>query len=127
MWVAIVKFATGPWGAILGKVLLAVLAAGAIFFAVHSYNDSIRDAERQRNQIAQYEQVIKDNQELGRKLDVLQDKSDKILEDTQNKNNIVTEKHTEVTRYIQSPEAQKSNRETSTVIKETIRMLNDEE
>lgn len=127
MWTKFVAFALGPIGSLIGKGLLITMAAGMIWFAVHTYNEGIRTTERDNNQIAQLQQIVKDNQDLNKKLGDLQTINTQILTVTAEKNNRVDNKHNEVTHYIQSPEGQKSNRDTSDVIRNTIGMLQNEE
>lgn len=127
MWAKLVAFAAGPTAALIGKGLLLAMASGMIWFAFHSYNEGIRQTERDSNRITQLDQIIKDNKELSEKLDKLQIKNEEILAETKAKNTAVDAKHSRVNTYIESPEAQKSNRESSSIIKTTIGMLRDEE
>lgn len=122
----IVGFITSPLGALIGKILMGATVLAIIYAAVANYNESIRQNERAKNKTSQLEQVIKDKQELEAKVEELEKLNDEIWTQTQNANGKVTERHTEVTRYIQSPEAQSSNRTSSNVIKNTVRMLRDE-
>jgi hypothetical protein len=127
MFAGILTFLRGPWGPIIMKVMMALTLATLIYVAVSNYNENIRETERSANRNAQLEQVLKDNEEFRQKLIILEEKSDKILEDTKEKNDKVSDRHTKTTRYITSPEAQKSNRPSSDVIKNTIGMLRDED
>lgn len=122
-----INFLTGPWGAILGKFALVLALGGAIWFAVGKYNDAIRDGERLRFENAQYAQNIKDMKDLDETLKKLENVNTAILVALDTKNEKATENHTKVVNYITSPEAQKENKEASPIIKNTIRILRDEQ
>jgi negative regulator of sigma E activity len=124
---ALLTFASGPWGALLQKAMLALMIAGTIWIAVSQYNDHIAKGQMLRDQNAQLVQLQKDNQEVNQKLSNLQIENNKILEKLDQKNNKVIETHDRVSTYIRSPEARKSNRESSDVIKKTIGMLQNDE
>lgn len=109
----------------LAIVLIGVIATG--YFAVKSYNQTITDNAVLEANNKQLEQNIKDKDELDKKLEKLDEINDNILNDTQAQNTLVIERHDRVDSYINSSEAQQSNRPTSDVIKNTIRMLKDEE
>lgn len=126
MFAGLATFAASKWGALTMKAMMVMTIIALIYVAVSNYNESIRSTERMANQNAQLEQVIKENKEFRLKLDELDEKSDQILINVGKKNQAVSERHTEVTRYITSPEGQASNRESSEVLKNTVRMLNDE-
>ena len=123
----ILGFITGPIGILIGKGMMIMTIIALIYSAVSSYNRGIADEERLKNQNAQLEQLNRDNQELRAKEQELEDKNRQILEETRVANDRVVERHTEVRTYLQSDEARSSNREASPAIKNTIRMLRDEE
>lgn len=127
MFAKLAAFAAGPWGALVGKAMMILTVVALIYVAVGNYNESIRATERAANRNAQLEQVLKDNREFRTKLDDLEKKSDQIIAVTKAKNDKVEETHTTVNRYITSPDAQKSNRPSSDVIKHTIGMLHNED
>jgi CHASE3 domain sensor protein len=119
------------FGTKLGKyvgIVLGILAlVGALWGAKNLYDNSIRKDEQAKIEAARLEQVIKDNEELRKRTEKIEVENSRILAETQAQNNKVVERYEKVQTYIQSPEAQASNRQTSDVIKNTIRMLNDEE
>ncbi len=116
-------FITGPWGALIQKALLVMSLCGLLYLAVSEYNHHIADAQMMRDQNAQLQQVIKDNNVLNKKLDDLSRINNDILIKLDAKNQKVEILHDKTTTYINSPEAQKSNRPSSDVIKNTIGML----
>lgn len=119
-------FIAGPWGVIIGKGLMIMTLMTMIYVAIAQYNAHIAEGQQMRDQNAQLTQLVKDNQSLQKKLDTLSDVNKIIAEDTKRKNDVVEKKHHDVTTYITSPEAQASNRPSSNVIKNTIRMLKDD-
>lgn len=127
MWAKLLEFVASPIGALLGKVMMGLTLAGMIWIAINNYNEGIRTAERDRNEKAQLEQVVKDSQALGVKLDKLNEQNQLILQVTAKKNQVVADKHTKVNEFINSPVAQKSNRAASDVLKGTIGMLRNED
>lgn len=110
-------------GALIEKALLVVAIGGLIYIAIAQYNGHIAEGQRIKDQNAQIQQVLKDNNILGQKLDNLSKINDNILVQLDAKNQKVEVLHDKVTTYITSPEAQKSNRPSSDVIKNTIGML----
>ena len=122
----LLTFIAGPWGALIGKVMMGMTLAAMIYVAIANYNDGIRETQQLKDSNAQLEQVVKDNNEFRIKLKGLEEANKQILLKLEKKNDKVIEKHTDVTRYIVSPEGQKTDRESSEVLKETVRMLRDE-
>lgn len=122
----ILSIITGPWGAFLGKGLMALTLAGMIYIGVAQYNENIRRNERMKLRDTQITQLLKENKEQNKRLDLIAKDNEQILVELKKKNDKVVETHNNVTKYIASPEAQKSNRESSDVLKNTIRMLKDE-
>lgn len=110
-----------------GGAILVIGLVIAIKVGISNWTDSIRDNERLVMKGEQLEQVLKDNKALEKKTQELEQVNNEILANTKVANDRLIERHTEIKTYIQSPEAQASNRETSDVIKNTIRMLGDEE
>jgi hypothetical protein len=100
-----------------------LILAGLLWFGVHSIQQSAANGQLLKDQNVQIQQVLKDNQELGRRLNLLQNDNKEILIKLNAKNEKVIETHDQVTKYINSPEGQKTNREASPLVKETIRML----
>ena len=118
-------------GSKLGKgvmIFLAIVAIlGAAFGAKTLYDNSVRRDQMLKDQNAQLIQVIKDNNAFMKKTEELAKTNTEVLEQARQANEKVGEHHTEVKKYIQSPAAQASNRESSDVLKNTIRMLNNED
>jgi hypothetical protein len=119
-------FLAGPWGALIQKALLVVAVAGLIYIGITQYNHNIREGQMLRDQNAQLIQVAKDNHTLQVKLDNLGKINNDILIKLDQKNGKVIETHDKVTNYIASPEAQKSNRGSSDILKNTIGILRNE-
>jgi hypothetical protein len=118
-WKTILK-----WGAV-AAVLIGIAVIG--YRAVSSYNAALTNNAILESNNEQLLQNIKDKEDYIDKMNQLQEATNNILAQTEARNNVVVERHSQVTEYIQSPEAQASNRESSDVIKNTIRMLRDEE
>lgn len=123
----ILAFISGPWGALLSKVMLIVAILGVAYVGFNEYNHSVTQAQMLRDQNAQLVQLQKDNQDLQTKMNTLNKANADILLKLDNQNQKVVATHDRVATYIQSPEAQKSNRTSSDVIRNTIGMLQDEE
>jgi hypothetical protein len=126
-WAKIAGFAAGPWGALIGKFLMIMTVATMIYVAVGNYNESIRASERATIRNTQLEEVLKNQADTNKRLAELETVSNQILADTKKKNDRVEATHTTVNKYIASPEAQKSNRPSSNVIKKTVGMLKNDE
>lgn len=113
------------------KFLLIAFTAGALLFgiytAINNWAGSIRDKERVELQLKQLQQNNKDQAILIKKTEELTKINKQILDKVSISNTKVIERHTEVQTYIESPEARSLDREASDVIKNTIRMLKDEE
>ncbi len=120
------NFIASPAGALLGKIMMALTLATMIYVAVSNYNEGIRATERAANRNAQLEEVIKNQAVIYGKMRKIETLNEQILAERDGKNAQVAQRHTEVNNYIQSPEAQKSNRATSDVIRNTVGMLRNE-
>lgn len=119
-----------PWKTILkwGLIIAVVVGIGVgAWKAVDTYNDTLRSNIQLTADKAQLEQSLEDKELLIEKMEELQDLSRDILADTANKNTTVIERHNRVVEYIESPEAQASNGPAADIIKNTVRMLKDEE
>lgn len=119
-----------PWKTILkwGIIIAAVVGIGVgAYKAVSTYNETLRSNIQLEADKAQLEQSLEDKELLIEKMEELQDVSRDILTETANKNTTIIERNNRVVEYIESPEAQSSNRPSSDIIKNTIRMLSDEE
>ena len=123
----VIKFITGKWGKILGVAMMGMTLVAIMFLIVRNYNEMIREGERQRNHNAQLEEVVRDMNEINNKLEDIRKTNQIILADTRRKNEQIVERHTEIERYLNSPEVQAKDGEASEIIKNTIRMLRDEE
>lgn len=119
-------FIAGPWGVIIGKGLIIMTLVTMIYVAISQYNNHISENQRMIDQNSQLEQLVKDNKNLQIKLDTLDNVNKVISQDTKKKNDVVEKRHHDVTSYITSPQAQASNRPSSEVIKNTVRMLKDD-
>jgi hypothetical protein len=120
-------FIQGPWGTLIGKAMMVLTLITMAYVAISQYNASIAEKQAMKDKNAQLEQVIKDNKELGKKLDILEQTNGQILIKLDAKNEKVIETHDKVTTYITSPEGQKTNRPSSDVIKHTIGILRNDE
>jgi hypothetical protein len=128
MWTAFLGFFgkafANKW---VQRALLVAAVAGLIYLGYNAWKSDIEEGQMLRDQNAQLQRVIKDNNILKFKLEKLDEANKDILIKLEQKNDRVIEKHDTVTKYIQSPDAQKSNRPTSDVIKNTIGMLQNDE
>lgn len=118
-----IKFLTGPIGIFLGKSLIFLLVGGIIWSAWNNYTQGIVLEERLKNENAQLVRLNNDMLILQKKTEELDTANREILVKLSEKNDKVIERHNEVRTYIQSDAARASNRESSEVIKNTIRML----
>jgi hypothetical protein len=123
---SILTFIAGPWGTLIGKVMMGLTLAAMIYVGVSQYNNSIRETQKMRDQQAQLVQLEKDNQVLKMKMANIEKINSDILVKLDQENLKVVTTHDKVTNYITSPEAQKTNRLTSDVIKNTVGMLKNE-
>lgn len=112
---------------ILGGVVVAGLLVWGVYYGINKWEDSIRSNERLEMKADQLEQVLADQEELKKRTAELEQINSDILSNVQASNDTVIERHTEVREYINTPEAQSSNnQEPAEVIRNTIRMLKDE-
>lgn len=125
MWASVIKFFASPFGGFVQKALIIIAIGGAIWAAVLAYNSHIADVQRMRDRDAQITQLVKDQNELRIKLGQVEQVNRDILIKLDKQNTKVVEKHTEVQTYLNSPNAQKNNRDASPIIKETIGMLSE--
>jgi Na+-translocating ferredoxin:NAD+ oxidoreductase RnfG subunit len=116
------------------KIILAIIyfvigasIVGLFFFLVNDYTKSIVNSERADLSKRQLEQVVKENKELQKKTEQLEKANQTILNETKESNDKVVVRYEKVTEYINRPETQSTNRESSEVLKNTVRMLKDEE
>lgn len=120
-------FLSGPWGALIQKGLMVISIGLAAWILITQYNHHLTETQALKDQNAQLVQLEKDNQALTKKMNALSDANVQILLELDKQNQKVIQTHDKVTTYIQSPEGQKSNRQTSDVIRNTIGMLQNEE
>jgi hypothetical protein len=121
---SILDFVVSPMGALLGKVLMGLTLATMIYVAVSQYNEGIRKTQMLNDQNAQLVQLVKDYKELDRKMTVVSKINNDILVKLDQKNGKIIETHDTVTKYINSPEGQKSNGQpVPDVVKTTIGVL----
>lgn len=121
----LLAFITGGWGQLLGKGMMLATLVACAYLAISNHDNSVRKEQLDKDVIVQLDQVNKNNVELQRRLDALTEYNKTILAELSVKNNKVIETHDTVTKYITSPEGQKDNRESSPLLKETIRILRD--
>lgn len=113
------------WIKPLAYVLLFLAVSGGGWFAYSHWVHNIKQEQIKDDKNAQLEQMAKDIQDLKKKTDALDDANTAILVELNKKNTEARDTHDRVSSYINSPEAKKSDRESSEVLKETIRRLHD--
>lgn len=101
----------------------ALLATGVIFGVYYSWKTNIeRTALLEYNQ-KQLEQAIKDQNELKRKVQLLEGIQAAIIKQTEDDRKAYEEKMKTVDEYLQSLDAKKADRPASSVLKNTIKQL----
>jgi Flp pilus assembly protein TadB len=104
-----------------GAVIIAALI-GAYFF----WEGRIKKTERLENQNTELTQALKDIKDLQDKTDKLSTAQSEMLVELEKKNTAVITKQQTIRTYLDSPEAKKSDRESSEVLKETMRRMADD-
>lgn len=110
---------------VLAIVIVGIIAGG--YFAVKSYNKAIEEAANLERDNAQLEQNIQDKDNYIEMMTELQEASNEIMRNTQAQNTTIIERHSEVRGYLDSKVARDQDGDAPEVIKETIRMLANEE
>lgn len=101
----------------------ALLAAGVIFGIYYTWKSNIeRTALLEYNQ-KQLEQAIKDQNELKRKIQLLEGIQVAIIKQTDEDRKLYEDKMKSVDEYLQSLDARKADRPSSSVLKNTIKQL----
>lgn len=101
----------------------ALLATGIVFSIYYSWKSNIeRTALLEYNQ-KQLEQSLKDQQELKRKVQLLEGVQAAIIRQTDEDRKLYEDKMKSVDDYLQSLDAKKADRPASSVLKETVKQL----
>lgn len=116
---------TSWWVKPLAYVLLMLAISGGGWYAYHHWVHNIQQTQIKEDNTKQLEQMAKDIKALQDKTNALDDANTAILDQLNKKNVAVRETHDKIGAYIASPEARKSDRESSEILKETIRRLHD--
>jgi len=98
--------------------LLSVLSGGLMYWK----KDLEQKAFLQYNQM-QLEQAAKDREVFQQKMSEIQDKQRVVEEDLAKQNDAVNQKLTDLDSYLSSPEANKQDKESSTILKNTVSQL----
>jgi len=114
---------TSWWIKPLAYVLLILAVSGGGWYSYHHWVHNIQQTQIKDDNNKQLEQMAKDIKDLQVKTDALDQANSDILEKLNAKNTAVRDNHDKISTYISSPQAQKSDRESSEVLKETVRRL----
>lgn len=119
----LVSLFTGPLGKIATYALIALIATGALTGIYLNWKSTIRQealAEYNKNQL---EQVIKDRERMVEQLNQLGEAQKTIVLQLAKQQDDLATKLSKIDDFLSSPEAQKGDRPSSEVLKETIRRL----
>lgn len=114
-----------PFVSIALKALLVVGLLGGAYGIYHHFVSGIQKTQQVVDQNAQLTQALKDIDDLKKKTDALDSAQADMIVQLNAKNTAVKTKQNTIQNYINSPAAQKSDRPSSDVLKETVRRLSD--
>jgi len=105
----------------IGTFLIGMLTIGYVGWK-HQIEAAALSDYNQR----QLEQVIQDQQDFQNKMKTIEDTEKSLSDNLAQQNEAITKKFNNIDAFLSSPEAQKSNRPASTVLKNTIKQLSGE-
>jgi uncharacterized protein with von Willebrand factor type A (vWA) domain len=102
----------------IGTFLIGMLTIGYIGWKHQIEAAALSDYNRK-----QLEQVIQDQQDFQNKMRTIEDTQKSLSDSLARQNEVITKKFNSIDSFLSSPEAQKSNRPASEVLKKTIKKL----
>jgi len=121
----ILSFFTG--GSLLGKIggylLIALISSGVLYGAYTIHINTVKAAALAEFNTAQLKQIVADQQTFINMMQQLQVVSEQTIAELRLTNAKTDALTSDITEYINSPEAQKSDRESSEILKQTIQRL----
>jgi hypothetical protein len=123
MLTKIVSFFGGPLGGIALKALSGLMIMGVILGMYKLHNDGIRREAIARQNFMQLEQVVEDQRRFISQLERINDTQRQTLSALREQNRALDTRLRNINQYLDSPEAQGSNRPSSDVLRNTIRQL----
>lgn len=123
MWTWIIGIFTGPFGNI-ARYVVTGLTVTAIFAGLYfHWENKIRQEALAAYNQKQLEQIIQDQQLYITQTKQLQDQLDQINSALNSQTQQLNDKVDGINQYLASPEAAKTDRPSSEIIKETVRRL----
>jgi len=95
---------------------------GAYFY----WESRVSKTQQLKDQNVELTQALKDIKDLQSKMDVISTTQSSMLVELNRKNSAVVTRQETIRSYINSPEAQSSNRDSSEVLRETVRRMGNE-
>ena len=126
MLTMIFGFLTNPIGKIIGIAGVALFAAISLWGMVKIHDAGVRREALAKFNAAQMEQVIKSQKEFIDQTKRIEDLSRKTIETLQKTQEELNKKLSDVEHYLTTPEARKSDRKSSNVLKQTIKRLGEQ-
>jgi Tfp pilus assembly protein PilN len=113
-----------PFLALLGnKYAMYAMAALALVGIYFAWKNNVEQAALMEYNQKQMEQVIHDQQLFQQKMDEVQNNQKAIVEDLAKKNDELTQKLTDLNTFLDSTEAKKEDKPSSTLLRSTIKQL----
>lgn len=112
---------------IIGYVVMGLVVSGLATGAWYSYTSTLSANQRLKDSLAQFEQTVRDQQEFIKKSQEILELSQKATQDLQASIDKNDERFKKLDDFLISPEAAKSDRPASAVIKETLRRIKNEQ
>lgn len=120
---ALLAFFESPLGKLAGYVIIAILAAGVLFGGYYAWKVHVQNQAMQEFNQKQTEQADKDRKVFEEKMQKIEAVQNQILGNLQKQLDTVNEQSDILQDYLDSDEAKASDRESSAVLKETVRRL----
>lgn len=124
MW--FLNLISGPAGKLLGYIIGGAAILGVISYLWISYKGNIEENARLKQQNNQLQQTVKEQNKSIEHLQNLQKIQDSVTTELEKKNQQIDDKHRSLESYLNGAEAQKENRPSSNILKQTIKELSNE-
>lgn len=120
---ALLAFFESPLGKLAGYVIIALLSAGVIFGGYYAWKVHVQNQAMQEFNQKQAVQAEKDRKVFEEKMQKIEAVQNQILGNLQKQIQAANEQQDMIQDYLDSDEAKASDRESSAILKETIRRL----
>lgn len=120
---ALLAFFESPLGKLAGYAIIALLSAGVIFGGYYAWKVHVQNQAMQEFNQKQADQAEKDRKVFAEKMQKIEAVQNQILGNLQKQIQAANEQQDMIQDYLDSDEAKASDRESSEILKETVRRL----